>query len=163
MLWLTLHVNPFVTSMFLAARSRWRNDLAERYCIPRATCFEYANRMLGVSGCTICPGLYTGNLNPFLHEIHNLVSLCVGGIVDPCCEPIPAPASLGHWRLINTASYITRYRLTCSLSVTIPVSELHEPWWLLPEETWVWRQAAPIIGLASWWQPHIFLWGHSTS
>ena len=36
----TLHTQAFVTSTFLAARSRWTNDLLERYCMPKATCWE---------------------------------------------------------------------------------------------------------------------------
>ena len=48
----------FETKIFLAAKSLWTKPFPERYCIPKATCWENLSNISGRSGLGSCPGLW---------------------------------------------------------------------------------------------------------
>ena len=54
----TLQMLSFETRIFLAARSLWTNPFPERYCIPRATCWEKLSSRLANLGDGLSPGLH---------------------------------------------------------------------------------------------------------
>ena len=53
----TLQTLSFETRIFLAAKSLWTNPFPERYCIPRAICWENLRKSLGKSASGRFPGL----------------------------------------------------------------------------------------------------------
>ena len=55
----TLQMLSCETRIFLAARSLWINPFPERYCIPRATCWEKLRSISGSPAIESSPGLLT--------------------------------------------------------------------------------------------------------
>ena len=53
----TLQMLPSDNRMFLAARSLWTKPLLDKYCIPRAICWQNTSSVFGVNDGNIIPGL----------------------------------------------------------------------------------------------------------